>query len=201
MSDQKDRLKVAREEAGYQTAADAARAMGMREASYHHHENGYAGLSRAGHRYAKFFNVNYEWLMTGRGEMKPKAGPVLTLKVDGFVGNGARVDMPDQPPVDPPYSELSFDPQNVGLLVVSGLSNYPRFIEGEAIMYDRRPASPSTLIDRYAIVQDADGQRMLKILRRGSREGLFSLESHNQAPLRDVEVLMAWRYLGVLSGK
>src|SRR5215813_10828586 len=62
------RLRFAREQAGYGRASDAARAMGVEEPTYLGHENGSRGLSRAAARYARFFHVSLDWLIEGRGE-------------------------------------------------------------------------------------------------------------------------------------
>jgi len=68
------RLRFAREQAGYGSASDAARAMGVEEPTYLGHENGSRGLSRAGPRYARFFRVSLDWLLAGRGEFKLNGG-------------------------------------------------------------------------------------------------------------------------------
>src|ERR1700692_4518702 len=68
------RLRFAREQAGYARASDAARAMGVEEPTYLGHENGSRGLSRAAARYARFFRVSLDWLIDGRGEFKLAAG-------------------------------------------------------------------------------------------------------------------------------
>ncbi len=60
------RLAWARERK-YDTPLDAARALGVPEATYYGHENGNRGLTRAARRYADFFGVNLEWLLYGRG--------------------------------------------------------------------------------------------------------------------------------------
>lgn len=71
MHDVPDRLKEARELAGYANAADAARAMNIAVSTYQAHENGSRGVTRqAVERYARFFRVNLTWLMTGRGDAK-----------------------------------------------------------------------------------------------------------------------------------
>lgn len=73
------RLQHARTLAGYDSATDAANAMGVPVPTYAAHENGSRDFRRGrggpipGHRYAQFFKVNYDWLMTGRGD--PKARP------------------------------------------------------------------------------------------------------------------------------
>lgn len=77
--DPHQRLQHARLLAGYDSATDAANAMGVPVPTYAAHENGSRDFMRGrggpipGQRYAQFFKVNYDWLMTGRGE--PKARP------------------------------------------------------------------------------------------------------------------------------
>ena len=80
MSKPCDRLRRARLEAGYPTGTAAAQAMGVNEATYLGHENGSRGLGRAAGRYAKFFGVSVDWLITGRGTPKPgQKHPVVEL--------------------------------------------------------------------------------------------------------------------------
>ena len=66
-----DRLKQVRAPR-YETAVEAAQAMGIPPATYIQHENGTRGsgsLPRAAaERYAKFFRVSLDWLLTGKGE-------------------------------------------------------------------------------------------------------------------------------------
>jgi phage repressor protein C with HTH and peptisase S24 domain len=68
------RLRFAREQAGFARASDAARAMGVGEPTYLGHENGSRGLSRAAARYARFFHVSLDWLIDGRGDFKLAGG-------------------------------------------------------------------------------------------------------------------------------
>src|SRR5690348_18129879 len=68
------RLRRAREHAGFMRASDAARAMGIEEPTYLGHENGSRGLSRAAARYARFFRVSLDWLIGGRGEFRLAGG-------------------------------------------------------------------------------------------------------------------------------
>ncbi|MFG1267656.1 helix-turn-helix domain-containing protein [Xanthobacter sp. DSM 14520] len=53
----------------YRTASDAARAIGVPEATYLGHENGSRGLRPAtAVRYAKFYRASVDWLLTGKGD-------------------------------------------------------------------------------------------------------------------------------------
>jgi|SRR5579871_4212821 len=63
------RLKEARRKAGFMTSSEAARAMGAELPTYLGHENGSRGLSRVAMRYADFYKVRLDWLLTGKGPM------------------------------------------------------------------------------------------------------------------------------------
>lgn len=75
MSDLKEmgkRLRFARVLAGYSTAASAAEVLRIDYPTYASHENGSRGFFKRGARYAKFYNVDYTWLMQGIG--RPRTG-------------------------------------------------------------------------------------------------------------------------------
>jgi hypothetical protein len=65
-----ERLRWARAAAGYDVASAAARAMGVPEPTYLGHENDSRGFSRHATRYALFYRVSLDWLLTGRGSPK-----------------------------------------------------------------------------------------------------------------------------------
>ncbi len=64
-----ERLREAREKAGFERATHAASALGMKTSSYLAHENG-QNKFRYEHavKYAKKFKVKPEWLMSGEGD-------------------------------------------------------------------------------------------------------------------------------------
>jgi hypothetical protein len=65
-----ERLRKARENAGFESATDAAEALGIPYGTYAGHENGASGFrSDKGEIYAKKFKVRFEWLMRGTGPM------------------------------------------------------------------------------------------------------------------------------------
>lgn len=71
MSDTANRLRQAREAAGYATAGDAAAAFGWKYPTYVGHENGSRGLRPdLIRRYAKAFRVSAHWLLDGFGDMR-----------------------------------------------------------------------------------------------------------------------------------
>ena len=82
MTDKADRLKQARERAGYTSARMAAEAMGVSVASYTQHENGLRGFKDdTATRYAAFFRVTVEWLIFGN----------ISLTSDKYIPLGPRL--------------------------------------------------------------------------------------------------------------
>lgn len=69
-----DRLREIRSRK-YGTAVAAAEAIGIKPATYIQHENGTRGSGsiprKAAERYADFFRVSLDWLLTGRGDGPP----------------------------------------------------------------------------------------------------------------------------------
>lgn len=83
MSGPAERLKRAREQAGYTSARSAAEKMGVSPATYAQHENGIRGYpAKRAERYGRFFKVAPEWLLYGRqGSAEFAAlGPQLFVK-------------------------------------------------------------------------------------------------------------------------
>jgi hypothetical protein len=65
-----ERLAAARKQAGYETAVEAAEAVGVPYGTYSGHENGSSGFrADKGEIYARKFKVRFEWLMRGTGPM------------------------------------------------------------------------------------------------------------------------------------
>lgn len=62
-----ERLKVAREAAGFKTAKQAAQSLGVSYPTYVQHENGTRGIVREADLYARRFKVSLDWLLRGRG--------------------------------------------------------------------------------------------------------------------------------------
>ncbi|HVZ18053.1 MAG TPA: S24 family peptidase [Terriglobales bacterium] len=75
-TEQATRLRQAREDAGFKTAAAAIERFGWKQSTYLAHENGQNGLKVASaEQYAKAFGVDSAWLLTGNGRRKRAALP------------------------------------------------------------------------------------------------------------------------------
>ena len=71
-----ERLKAARERAGFPTAAAAAEAFGWPVSTYRSHENGHRGFpAKRAERYASAFRISPEWLLYGREGAEKVARP------------------------------------------------------------------------------------------------------------------------------
>lgn len=101
-----ERLRAAREAAGYDTAKAAAEAMGASVATYLQHENGTRGYpAPRAQRYARFFKTTPEWLLYGRGSEPTQSGDDAHVKrvtrlvpVLGEVQAGVWTEAADEPP-------------------------------------------------------------------------------------------------------
>ena len=68
MSSPNQRLREARERAGFPTAVEAADALGIPRSTYIGHENGLRGFpAKRAAQYARRFKVTEEWLLYGKG--------------------------------------------------------------------------------------------------------------------------------------
>jgi DNA-binding XRE family transcriptional regulator len=85
-----ERLKAAREAAGYPNAKDAALAMGASVATYIQHENGTRNFpTDRAQRYARFFRTTPEWLLYGREVGDRTTGSALGPQLNsGGCGGG-----------------------------------------------------------------------------------------------------------------
>lgn len=88
-----ERLRAAREKAGYASAADAARAFGWTESAYRHHENGTRGFGAdAAKKYGRAFKAKPGWLLgleNVDGGAPPRSQEDERLVVNGSVEAGA----------------------------------------------------------------------------------------------------------------
>lgn len=183
----------------YPSASAAAAALGIPTGTYVQYENGTRGFAKHAERFARFYRVNLEWLVSGRGDKRSKAS-ARAIPVNGLVGAGANIELIDHAVAGEPPLEITLpDIDEVAALVVKGESQWPRFVDGEIILYDPRPAPPDTLLGKYAVVQDLNGRVMIKIVRKGGRPDTYRLESHNAPPEDNVTLMAAWKYLGTIT--
>lgn len=187
------RLKAVREKR-YASAADAARAIGANVATYSGHENGSRGLSRAVSRYAAFYRISLDWLLTGKGSPEPIGVPVV-----GIVGAGAEVLPFDDYPAGGGLEHVDAPPGGEGTVAlrIQGESQYP-LQEGWLIFYrEGNQGVQQECLGKLCVVKVADGATLLKTLRHGTKRGRFRLESWNAPPREDVKLEWAARVIDI----
>jgi hypothetical protein len=80
------RLRQARKLANFDTAAEAARSMGLAYATYAAHENATRGFSDPeADRYARHFKIDVQWLLYGVGNPR---GPDIMWKIRSLSPTG-----------------------------------------------------------------------------------------------------------------
>jgi phage repressor protein C with HTH and peptisase S24 domain len=142
---------------------------------------------------AKALGVSLDWLTSGEGEKKPAWRPQAL--VVGKVGAGADITRFD----DGVVLESIDAPPGIGECVaarVEGDSMFPQLENGWLVFYGREhDGIPEECIGRLSVVQIKDGPTLLKRLKRGSRRGMWTLESWNAPPREDVKLLWASKVL------
>jgi hypothetical protein len=192
-----DRLREARVAAGYNDPATAAMALGVPAVTYYSHENGTRGLVRNARKYAEFFRVSLDWLLTGKGALPSRQG----LFIAGHVGAGAEI-YPETEgasgfAIDYIDAPIQTTRTAIGV-IVRGDSMYPAFESGDVLVYDEQRTDVAELIGKRTVVKLSDGRMFVKRLRRGSVSNRFVLESTNAPPIEDAEVEWAAPILAVI---
>ena len=183
-----DRLRQAREKAGFPKATDAARAYGWNEITYTSHENGARGLRPdVAEKYAKALRTPVEWLLYGKTKAAPKAeGTVKTVPLVGHVGAGAEAHYYgsgdgefDEVPAPEGATEASVAVEIRGESLGS-------FFDRWIVHYDdiRRPVT-TDLIGQLCVVGTADGRVLIKKIKRSRAKGLFHLLSQTEVQAFD----------------
>lgn len=161
------RLRLARARAGYGNATEASAALGVPYGTYSGHENGGRGIPADKLiDYARRYKVSLEWLMTGRDTGVPRQIPLKR-----YVGAGQAIYPFDDGGDD--YIEAPPDLNSEAIAaVIRGDSMYPRYDDGNIIMWSRH-VPPTELLNQEAAIGS------LRVL--GSRGAAWAcLETDNE---------------------
>lgn len=121
------------------------------------------------------------------------APKLIQVRLVGRVGAGAAVipfDEPDEQYVEAPAGTK---PNTVAVEVL-GDSMHPAFEDGTYLFYSEQ-RQPEDLVNKRCIMELEDGRMFVKVLRQGSRPGLWDLQSLNSlyADIKDETVKWAAR--------
>lgn len=168
-----DRLRAARTNAGFASVKDAAAALGMKYQTYAAHENGNrAALQEDLAKYARRYHVSIDWLVTGKGVKDA----IREVKLVGKVGAGAEIYAleDDHETVEAPANAN----KDTVAVAVEGDSMFPAYEDGTLLYYSRF-LPPQELLNKRCVVKLASERIYVKILRKGSIENLWTLQSLN----------------------
>lgn len=189
MGESNDRLRQARERAGFETASAASRRFGWTHSTYASHENGQTAVPvKAAEKYAKAFRVSPAWILTGEAgavkKMVPLVGYVAAGAVAHFFDDQGEIDeveAPDGSTSDTVAVEIRGD--SLG-------SIFDRWL----VFYDevRCPVTPD-LIGKLCVVGLADGRIMVKKIQRSKAPGYYHLLSNTEEPILDAAIEWAAR--------
>lgn len=188
-----DRLQQARKEFGFSTPGDAAKALGVPEPTYFGHENGSRGLSRAGRRYAEFFKVSLDWLMTGKGVPRPARASMKDERAQvplvGYVSAGATAHFfaQDSGHLDEVAAPDGSSDATVAVEIRG--DSLGSFFDRWLVFYDdvRRPVT-SDLIGKLCVVGIDDGRILIKKIQRSKTRGYYHLLSQTEDPILDASI-------------
>jgi SOS-response transcriptional repressor LexA len=194
MDERHARLQQARLAKGFETVAAAADAFGWNPNTYRSNENGNAPFSyRRAKEYAAAFGVRPEWLYDAAGPMLPtaEAGYVPIIgrvgaNPDGLVLYASGQEPGDLAPIPPGGTD-----QAVALRVV-GHSMRGVADDGALIYFEDQKTAPTPDMLGHVVVVETDTDEVLvKRLLRGSRPGLYDLESIAGPTRRDARLRWA----------
>lgn len=176
------RIKQART-VHFRRAVEAAESLGVKYATYAGHENGSRDAKGNIELYARRYGVSTDWLLTGRGAGPRVAvsGRVMSppgkVRLAGRVGAGQVITPFDDEPYEWVEEPADAAADTVAVEVV-GDSGFPAFDEGSLLYYSKL-LPPSEMVNRKAVLRTARGEMYVKILRKGSSDGLWNLQSIN----------------------
>lgn len=194
------RLKTARLKAGYTTAKDFARAVGVSVTTYQHHENGRRSINpKIAALYANVLNTTANHLLFG-DELQTRT----TARIVGYLVAGGRVTQMLQEKIELPgplsasgdgraYQSLVEnipDPRDLDALPVVGNDLYPAFHNGDVVLH-----TPLTAVKRLdpmlqgveCVVEIDDGSCLVRTVTI-QPDGRATLIGHAVPPLLNVRI-------------
>lgn len=187
-----DRLREARERAGYEDMTSAAEAFGWNIVTYRSHETGRRGFKLpTAQQYARAFNVSPEWILFGKFPSRPKSGTVPVL---GYVGAGAEVILLDNTTTHEAGLEYVDAPpgakQGIVAVRVKGESMVPAYRDGDLLFYSERTGFSPSDYRQERIVWLSDDRVFVKTILPGTRKDRVTLVSWNAEPILDAHVIL-----------
>lgn len=180
-----ERIREARKAAGYETAADAARAFGWHPQNVRDQEADRRGVSPdQAKSYARAYRVDPTWILFGGPTKRPKAQGMVPVigrvgaDPEGRVLLSTGQASGDMAPIPPGGTERA------AALEVSGHSMRGIADDGALIYFEDQQTQPThDHIGRVVVMELETGEVLVKRLLRGDTRNVWDLESVS-GPLR-----------------
>lgn len=208
-----ERLRKAREEAGYSSASEAARRLGVPYQTYVAHENGNRAFSSdLARKYASAFRTEPEWLLFGgnRTEQKPELVPagegsagdddlIAVYDVSASAGHGVLAETEELAAYSlafPPnyLSKLTrSNPKNLSIISVKGDSMEPTLHDDDIVMLDFSKRDLN--FDGLFVLRFGETLHVKRVARSSRREHVKIISDNREVypaedmHLSDVEVI------------
>lgn len=208
-----ERLRASRIRAGFQSATDAANAIGVKVPTYTSHENGTRDFDdEYAKKYARRLGVNVEWLVFERGENTPIKNET-EMPVRGEVRAGAWLEIDENPPdmgTIPAMHDPRFTRATQFALLVVGTSMNKVVPPGQYVIVASWPELGQELRDGDLVVVRRERAMTYEVTLKRARVGTNgkwqlwpeSTDPRYQEPVtmgdgdRDVEVTVIGKVVG-----
>lgn len=183
------RLRRARMNAGFATAADFARHYGIKTTSYQHHENGHRDLTPDRAKlYAKFLKLPPGELLYGE-----QLRSLVDIPIVGSISSTGYIKAMSQTlEYDPPTAVLPDLTQLVGHRI-EGNDLYPAYRDGDIVFHQKLIPGRFDLQDLHGlecVVETQAGDRMLRQV-VGQPDGRATLIAYHAPPLLNQSLVAA----------
>lgn len=185
-----ERLRAAREEAGYESIASAARTHGFHKQNLADHESGRRGIdAEMAERYGRAFRVDPAWILLGGATRRPRPTGLVPIigrvgaDNDGLVIRSTGQLSGDQAPIPPGGSPRA------AALEVDGHSMRGVADDGSLIYFEEQHTRPTRdHIGRVVVVEIENGDVLVKRLLKGDDANHWDLESIVGPTLQNVRI-------------
>ena len=194
------RLRAARNALNFSVAV-VARRSGYSESGIRALENGQNDLRPdAAEKLAPVLQVTPGWLLAGEGEGQPRPRGYPLIGKVGAGGSGLYADDYELGDAAEWIEPLPGMPQTEEIIVldVDGDSMAPAVLDGDLAFFGPVRDDVDQLLNKRVMARLADGRKFFKILKRGTRPGVYTLRSLNPTTpdIEDVEIAWVLPYRG-----
>lgn len=198
-----ERLRQARQRAGYPSARAAAIRFGWSPSTYSAHENGQNGFdTEAALTYAKAFSCDVSWLVLGDVPLQQRSA----VEIIGVAYSTDKIKrLKKDLPKGEKFANLIFTvPEHCMAIWVHQDGLYPRYDNGDLIIVREIPLRLLENVKRRPeehLLETKDGTRYLRTMVYREDRDEYELRAHNAPPIYPVlldDIVKAWQIWSIV---